>query len=138
MPTNLSGPVQYQTNIPDLEWQEKRAEFDEHRENLSETERVLSAISGMLLLVRGLSGRNWARSVLAIAGGGLLYRAIGGYCPAYGEPWVSIRAAPHGPASRTIPIDWGDARWIRTVRRKFNKRWRAIGRLQRSIGFGGH
>ncbi len=81
MATHLSGPSQYRTNTQDLGWQDERAEFNAHRENLSDMDRVMSALSGMVFLAKGLSHRNWASIVLAVTGGGLLYRAISGYCP---------------------------------------------------------
>lgn len=90
MPTNLSGQSQYRTNTQDLGWEEERAECDEHREtidehrvNISDIERGLSAICGMGLVALGLSRRKWTGSLFAMAGGGLLHRAISGYCPAF-------------------------------------------------------
>lgn len=83
MPTHLSSSSEYKTNTQDVAWKEERAEWDAQRGNISNTERVVSAISGLAFLVGGLARRNWAGSVLTIAGGGLLYRAMSGSCPVY-------------------------------------------------------
>ena len=83
MTENLSEKERYRTNTQDLGWNEERAEFD-HRENIGDVQRVLSAIAGMAFLASGLFRRHWSGTVLATAGGGLLYRAISGYCPAFG------------------------------------------------------
>lgn len=79
----MSEKAWYQTNTQDLGWNEERAEFD-HRENIGDVQRVLSVIAGMVFLASGLSRRNWSSAVLVTIGGGLLYRAISGYCPALG------------------------------------------------------
>lgn len=80
---HLSASSEYRPNTQDSAWKDGRAEFDAHRGNIGDTERVVSAISGLAFLVGGLARRNWAGSVLMIAGGGLLYRAISGSCPVY-------------------------------------------------------
>jgi uncharacterized membrane protein len=79
----MSEKEQYHTNTQDLGWNEERAEFD-HRENIGDVQRVLSAIAGMAFLACGLSRRNWSGAALATVGGSLLYRAVSGYCPAFG------------------------------------------------------
>jgi uncharacterized membrane protein len=81
---HISGKEQYRTNTQDFRWDEERAEFDGHRTNIGEVQRMLSATAGVISLVSGLSRRNWAGVALAMVGGGLLYRAISGYCPAFG------------------------------------------------------
>jgi len=81
---NMSEKERYHTNTQDLGWSEERAEFEDHRENIGDVQRVLSAIAGMVFLASGLSRRNWSGAALVTVGGGLLYRAISGYCPAFG------------------------------------------------------
>ena len=79
----MSEKGRYQTNTQDLGWNEERAEFD-HRENIGDVQQVLSVIAGMVFLASGLPRRNWLGAALVTIGGGLLYRAISGYCPAFG------------------------------------------------------
>ncbi len=90
MTTNLSGKEQYRTNTQDLGWNEERAEFEDHQENIGDVQRVLSAIAGMGLLASGLSRRNWSGVVFVMLGGGLLYRATSGYCPAFGVMGIDM------------------------------------------------
>lgn len=85
----MSEKERYHTNTQDLGWNEERAEFD-HRENIGEVQRVLSVIAGMAFLASGLSRRNWSGALLATVGGGLLYRAISGYCPAFGAMGIDM------------------------------------------------
>lgn len=96
MAENLTGKERYRTNTQDLGWDEERAEFDAHRENLGDVQRLLSAIAGMVFLASGLSRRNWSGAVLATVGGGLLYRAMSGYCPAFGA--MGIDMSSKGPS----------------------------------------
>ena len=87
MTAKLSGKEHYRTNTQDLGWDEERAEFDVHRENIGDVQQVLSAIAGMVFLAAGLtrlSRRTLSGATLAMVGGGLLYRAMSGYCPAFG------------------------------------------------------
>ena len=90
MTTNLLGKEQYRTNTQDLEWEEERAEFEDHRENIGDAQRMLSAIAGMIFLASGLSRRNWSSITLVTIGGGLLYRATSGYCPAFGAMGIDM------------------------------------------------
>lgn len=83
MNEHSSGKKRYRTNTQDLGWNEERAEFDELRENIGDGQRMLSALAGTVFLVSGLSRQNWSGAVLAMVGGGLLHRAISGYCPAF-------------------------------------------------------
>lgn len=83
MTVNPRGEKQYRTNTQDLGWDEERAEFDGTRENLGEGQRMLSAMAGMVFLLSGLSRRGWSGAGMAMVGGGLLHRAISGYCPAF-------------------------------------------------------
>jgi uncharacterized membrane protein len=85
----MSEKERYHTNTQDLGWNEERAEF-EHRENIGDVQRVLSVIAGMMFLASGLSRRRWSGAALATVGGGLLYRAISGYCPVFGAMGIDM------------------------------------------------
>lgn len=91
MNQNRSDKKQYQTNTQDLGWVEERAEFDDHGENIGDVQRVLSAVAGMVCIASGLSRRSWPGTVLATVGGGLFYRAMSGYCPAFGAMGIDMR-----------------------------------------------
>lgn len=84
MNNHASGKEQCRTNTQDVRWDEERAEFDGDQTNIGEVQRLLSATAGMVSIVSGLSRRNWSGAALAMVGVGLLYRAISGYCPAFG------------------------------------------------------
>ena len=71
----------YRTNTQDLDWSEERA-HETH--NIGEAQRLVSAISGIGLLIEGLRRRSLTGGVLAAGGMALLYRAGTGYCPALG------------------------------------------------------
>lgn len=49
--------------------------------NVGTTERVLSAIGGLLLTTWGLQKKGLPGILAAVTGGGILYRGISGYCP---------------------------------------------------------
>ena len=98
MAENLSGKERYRTNTEDLGWDEERAEFD-HRENVGDVQRVLSAIAGMMFLASGLSRRNLSGAVSAMVGVGLFYRAVSGYCPAFGL--MGIDMSTHDRSGRS-------------------------------------
>ncbi len=51
--------------------------------NVSDTERLLSAIGGGALVGNALVRRSLPATLLAIAGGYLVYRGMSGYCPTY-------------------------------------------------------
>lgn len=61
-----------------------RMTFADHRTNIGEGQRVLSAITGMIFLASGLPRHTWTGVARTIVGAGLLYRALTGYCPAVG------------------------------------------------------
>lgn len=84
MTAHSSTSKQYRTNTQDLGWNEERAEFDEPRINIGNGQRLLSGLTGISFLVSALSRRNWSGAGLAMVGGGLLHRAITGYCLAFG------------------------------------------------------
>ena len=107
MTANLSGKQQYRANTQDLGWDEERAEFDVHRENIGDVQRVLSAIAGMVFLAAGLtrlSRRTLSGAALATVGGGLLYRATSGYCPAFEAMGIDMsgdnQVSPRNDTSR--------------------------------------
>jgi len=51
--------------------------------NISETERLASAIGGALLAAYGISQRSKSGAAIAAAGGALIVRGATGYCPGY-------------------------------------------------------
>lgn len=51
--------------------------------NVGDTERIISAAGGSLLMIQGLRHRSWSGALMAIAGGYLLYRGATGHCPVY-------------------------------------------------------
>ena len=62
------------------------------RANLSDTERLASAIGGALLAAYGLSQRSKSGAMLAAAGGALIVRGATGYCPGYATFGVDMSA----------------------------------------------
>ncbi|WP_435007777.1 SRPBCC family protein [Tundrisphaera lichenicola] len=60
---------------------------EEHRPtsgiNVGNVERWASAIGGTLLMTHGLKRGSFGGLALAILGGSLVYRGLGGHCPAY-------------------------------------------------------
>jgi uncharacterized membrane protein len=105
MPNNPSGKGEYRTNTEDLDWNEERAKFDVHRENIGDVQRVLSAITGMIFLAAGLTRlfrRTLSGAALATVGGGLLYRATRGYCPVFEAMGIDMSGDNHvGPRNDT-------------------------------------
>ena len=76
--------------------------------NVGNTERFLSAITGVGLLVRGIKGgAGIVGPVRALMGIGLLFRAATGYCPAYGAVGVNTRdrSDTSSPGRRKIRSD---------------------------------
>ena len=51
--------------------------------NISDTERLASAVGGALLAAYGISQKSKSGTVLAAAGGALIVRGATGYCPGY-------------------------------------------------------
>lgn len=66
-----------------------------HGLNVSETERIASAIAGGALAVIGISKGGWAGWLLALAGGGLIYRGATGHCGVYGAFGVNTAHEDH-------------------------------------------
>ncbi len=90
MNANVSGRKQYRTHTQDLGWSEERAEYDEYRTNIGDGQRVLSGLVGMSFLVAALSRRSWSGAAFTMVGFGFLYRAISGYCPAFGAMGIDM------------------------------------------------
>ena len=78
----------YQTNTQDLDWQEERADA---AQNIGDTQRLVSAIAGVGLVIEGWRRRSLAGGGLAIGGMALLYRAATGYCPAFDAMGIDTR-----------------------------------------------
>ncbi|HZP43915.1 MAG TPA: DUF2892 domain-containing protein [Candidatus Binatia bacterium] len=51
--------------------------------NVGDAERAASVLGGVALLVYGLARGTLAGSALALLGGALAYRGLGGHCPLY-------------------------------------------------------
>lgn len=73
--------------------------------NVSETERLLSAVGGGALTLYGLSRGSVGGLLLAGVGGALLYRGLSGHCSLYAALGVSS-AKRRGPAT-SIPAGGG-------------------------------
>ena len=59
--------------------------------NLSDTERLASALGGALLAAYGLSQRSKSGAMIAAAGGALIVRGATGFCPGYAAVGVDTR-----------------------------------------------
>jgi len=70
------------------------------RINVGETERMFSAAGGALLVGFGLGQGSLMGVGLALAGGALLYRGIGGHCALYASMGINTADAPR-PGTRT-------------------------------------
>lgn len=90
MNAQVSGRSQYHTYTQDLGWSEERAEFDENRTNIGDSQRILSGLTGMIFLASALPRRNWSGAVLTMAGIGLLHRAISGHCLTFGAMGIDM------------------------------------------------
>lgn len=67
--------------------------------NVGQAERTFSAVAGGALALAGLRMRSLPGVVLAVVGGGLVYRGITGHCPAYEAMGVNtVDAEPAAPA----------------------------------------
>jgi uncharacterized membrane protein len=51
--------------------------------NIGTAERWASAVGGGALVLLGIARRSIGGATAALLGGGLLYRGVGGHCPAY-------------------------------------------------------
>jgi len=75
-----------------------------HAVNITQTERILSAVGGGLLLVTGVQKRSAAGVALALVGGDLLRRAITGHSNLYHA--VGIRTASKGQGAETTSVPY--------------------------------
>jgi len=65
--------------------------------NVAGDERLVSALAGAVLMFYGLSRRTRSGAALALLGGGLVNRAVSGYCNLYGALGVSTARRHRGP-----------------------------------------
>jgi uncharacterized membrane protein len=110
-----------------------------HAVNISQTERIVSAIGGGILASAGLIKRSPAGLALALIGGDLLRRGITGHSYAYEA--FGIRTAPKGQGAETtsVPYELG-IRVDRTVilgrpREEVFRFWRDLGNLPRFMKY---
>ena len=75
-----------------------------HAVNITQTERIMSAIGGGLLAAAGLQRRGAAGAAMAVLGGDLLRRAITGHSHAYEA--LGIRTAPKGQGAETTSVPY--------------------------------
>ena len=76
--------------------------------NLSDTERVASALGGALLAAFGLSQRSRSGAMIAAAGGALIVRGATGYCPGYAAVGIDTKRSDTKTAlagSRGTPVE---------------------------------
>ncbi|HET9605532.1 MAG TPA: SRPBCC family protein, partial [Nitrospira sp.] len=78
----------YRTNTQDLDWPEERADA---AQNIGDTQRLVSAIAGIGLVIEGWRRRSMAGGALAVGGMALLYRAATGYCVALAAMGIDMR-----------------------------------------------
>lgn len=74
--------------------------------NISQTERVISAIGGGTLIAYGLQKKAWAGLGFAVAGGVLLYRGATGYCNMYQTLGINTARRRRG-RNVSIPYELG-------------------------------
>jgi len=75
-----------------------------HAVNITQTERIISAIGGGFLAAAGLQRRGTAGAAMAVIGGDLLRRAITGHSNAYEA--IGIRTAPKGQGADTTSVPY--------------------------------
>jgi uncharacterized membrane protein len=75
-----------------------------HAVNISQAERIVSAIGGGILASAGLMKRSRTGVALAVIGGDLLRRAITGHSYAYDV--LGIRTAPNGQGAETTSVPY--------------------------------
>ena len=107
-----------------------------HPPNISNTERMVSAIGGGLLTTIGIERRSPAGLALALIGGDLLRRAITGHSNAY--ELLGMRTAPVGQgASASVPYELGlrvdHSITIDRPRAEVYRFWRDLSNLPRFI-----
>jgi uncharacterized membrane protein len=61
--------------------------------NISDTERIATALGGALIAAYGISQRSKAGTILAAAGGALIVRGATGFCPGYAAAGIDMHAS---------------------------------------------
>jgi len=67
--------------------------------NVGRTERLVSAVGGGALALAGLRMRSIPGTLLAVLGGGLVYRGVSGHCHAYDAMGINTAEDEHGAAA---------------------------------------
>src|SRR4051812_11877827 len=78
-----------------------------HAVNISQAERIVSAIGGGILAAAGLKKRSAAGVALAVIGGDLLRRGITGHSFAYEAMGVRTATNGQGEESTSVPYELG-------------------------------
>jgi uncharacterized membrane protein len=78
------------------------------RQNVGQSERLLSAVAGGLLAAWGLRRRGSTGYSAALLGAEMIYRGVSGHCPAYSAFGVSTHESHH----RGEPVDVNHARAV--------------------------
>jgi len=78
-----------------------------HAVNITQTERIISAIGGGLLAAAALRKRSTAGVALALIGGDLLRRGITGHSFAYEAMGVRTAAKGQGAETTSVPYELG-------------------------------
>ena len=78
----------YRTNTQDMDWREEQAD---NSGNIGDTQRLISAVTGIGLIMEGWRRKSLAGGALAVGGMALLYRAATGYCLALGAMGIDMR-----------------------------------------------
>jgi uncharacterized membrane protein len=68
--------------------------------NINGTERWTSTIGGGLLALYGLKRKGWGGALLALLGGGLIYRGTTGHCNVYGA--LGVNTSEHKGARASV------------------------------------
>lgn len=98
--------------------------------NVSEGERLLSAIGGGALLVYGFRRGSWRGLALAAAGGEMLWRASTGYCPVYHALGVhTAQRAPGTAVPRELGVRVEQALTINKPAAELYQFWRKVDNL---------
>jgi hypothetical protein len=74
--------------------------------NVGNAERILSAIAGGALMLRGFSSLSIGGLVTGILGGSLLYRGLTGHCHVYEALNLSTAEGPMGAGQRCCGSDF--------------------------------
>ena len=81
-------------------------EHERGRHNVSNTERIVSATSGALLVTLGLSRRSLGGIAIAALGGGLIYRGATGWCDLYNA--LGLNTATDRSGDGALPEEYFD------------------------------